>query len=772
MEAPTGKSRGGDLSLAFGLFLFLVAAYSLVATNNMFVSSDEGVNLALVESLAKFGRFDIEQMATLTREIPAEHGVDGLHYSKYGLTQALLSVPFYWLAQAVDGFGIMHTLLLSNAVFTAVAGAFVYLCARRLGYGQGLGIVLALLFGLASPALVYTKRFMSEPVSTLALVATAYFALGARQSRTAQPLLAGLCMGLGGLNKFANFAFAPLFAVYLLLVLEPGPAGAYPLARRLRRPEGWVRALSFALPVVLAVLVAGYYNWVRFGDVLHTGYGPQEGFNVPLWEGLAGLLFSPGKSAFIYFPLLLLLPFWAPRLLRRLPEEGWLFFALVAGHFLLYATWWIWWGGWNWGVRFLIPAWPFAVLLLGDGLRDLRRPAGWAVAPLLVTVLLTAASLFVQLLGVAVDHSVFLASLMPLSINPERLTLVDLAYQPVLNQFRFLTPAYLDFTWLVRGDPWSLDTTAIAWLVGAMAVTAAVLLLAYRQRGRGLLVAGGLVLALLAVAAADFVTLERAYAREDASAGRIVAKMAAQAEEKAALVYLAPRFQTLYSNAAKHAVPTWGTHEEDPLKPASRARLERMVQEYDRIWLITEYAPGERGNGIELWLTGHAFRDSEEWFGPFRVCSYTTARAAAKDFVDLNVKLGEGIELLGYSIEDPQRPRRPGETLNVTLRWRAEGAVKEDYTVFLHLLDAQEQVWGQRDSQPGSGFAPTSSWQPGEVLDDRYGVPVAADAPAGEYRLELGMYLLATGERLPVLDAAGNPVDTRVILPVTVQVGE
>ena len=94
-------------------------------------------------------------------------------------------MPLYWLAQAVDAYGTISTVLLHGALVTAAAGAFVYLAARELGYGVGLSLLLALLWGLASPAWVYTKRFMSEPLSALALVAAAYFALRAtRGSRS------------------------------------------------------------------------------------------------------------------------------------------------------------------------------------------------------------------------------------------------------------------------------------------------------------------------------------------------------------------------------------------------------------------------------------------------------------------------------------------------------------------------------------------------------------------------------------------------------------
>lgn len=55
-------------------------------------------------------------------------------------------------------------------------------------------------------------------------------------------------------------------------------------------------------------------------------------------------------------------------------------------------------------------------------------------------------------------------------------------------------------------------------------------------------------------------------------------------------------------------------------------------------------------------------------------------------------------------------------------------------------------------------------------MKDEFETPVAAGPPPGKYRLEVGMYLGPTGERLPVLDEKGRVGDNRILLPVTVQV--
>ena len=128
----------------------------------------------------------------------------------------------------------------------------------------------------------------------------------------------------------------------------------------------------------------------------------------------------------------------------------------------------------------------------------------------------------------------------------------------------------------------------------------------------------------------------------------------------------------------------------------------------------------------------------------------------------LPANLGDEVALLGYDLTPTVVA--PGEAIRLTLYWKAQRAIERDYTVFVHLIDGAEQIWGQKDNQPEEGFYPTSHWDIGEVVKDGYEVLVEPDTPPGRYRLEIGMYLLATGERLSVLDEEGQPMADRVLL--------
>jgi 4-amino-4-deoxy-L-arabinose transferase-like glycosyltransferase len=113
------------------------------------------------------------------------------------------------------------------------------------------------------------------------------------------------------------------------------------------------------------------------------------------------------------------------------------------------------------------------------------------------------------------------------------------------------------------------------------------------------------------------------------------------------------------------------------------------------------------------------------------------------------------IRLLGYDL--PEMPAGPGDLLSLTLYWQALEPVERDYVVFVHVVDAQDMICGQRDSMPVDGQRPTSGWVSGEIVVDNYRIEIRdGGAPGDGYRLAIGLYDPATGERLPVVDAHGE----------------
>jgi hypothetical protein len=89
-------------------------------------------------------------------------------------------------------------------------------------------------------------------------------------------------------------------------------------------------------------------------------------------------------------------------------------------------------------------------------------------------------------------------------------------------------------------------------------------------------------------------------------------------------------------------------------------------------------------------------------------------------------------------------------TVTLTLTWQALATVPEDYTVFVHLLANGTKI-AQSDAWPCGGECPTSGWRPGVIVVDRHPIALPPGAPPGPYRLAVGLYLQASGERVPVV---------------------
>jgi hypothetical protein len=117
---------------------------------------------------------------------------------------------------------------------------------------------------------------------------------------------------------------------------------------------------------------------------------------------------------------------------------------------------------------------------------------------------------------------------------------------------------------------------------------------------------------------------------------------------------------------------------------------------------------------------------------------------------------------LGFSGVE-QRRYQAGERLAVQLFWQPQVAIEADYTVFVQLLGPEGQVYGQMDSQPLGGAAPTSQWTPGEVIQDHYTFAVTEATPPGQYRLIAGLYHFETGERLKLARSSDDFVSLTTV---------
>jgi 4-amino-4-deoxy-L-arabinose transferase-like glycosyltransferase len=186
--------------------------------------------------------------------------------------------------------------------------------------------------------------------------------------------------------------------------------------------------------------------------------------------------------------------------------------------------------------------------------------------------------------------------------------------------------------------------------------------------------------------------------------------------------------------------------------PQSGADMDLVTQlgkQYQRLWLVLDGSlPDGAAAQMTQWLAGRFYRADDRWYGPLQLLLYApgTGEGEPGDFQTGEVMWQNGIALQAYRILDSSLPL--GGILRLDLQWQANEPIPERYKVFIHLLDGQGQVLSQRDSEPVDGTQPTTAWQPGKMVADKYGLWLPADLSPGEYMVVLGFYDAASGERV------------------------
>jgi MFS family permease len=132
-----------------------------------------------------------------------------------------------------------------------------------------------------------------------------------------------------------------------------------------------------------------------------------------------------------------------------------------------------------------------------------------------------------------------------------------------------------------------------------------------------------------------------------------------------------------------------------------------------------------------------------------------TAVAVPASATSVEADFMDKVTLLGYETH----PAPSSAALSLTLYWRARAPMTVDYTVFLHVVDEAGKVVAQGDAPPVAGHYPTHWWDPGEVVADKHTIPLPEDLRPGDYRVLIGVYSPATGERLPRAGASGDIVE-------------
>ncbi len=143
-------------------------------------------------------------------------------------------------------------------------------------------------------------------------------------------------------------------------------------------------------------------------------------------------------------------------------------------------------------------------------------------------------------------------------------------------------------------------------------------------------------------------------------------------------------------------------------------------------------------------------------------CDLAVIAVEGQPLADSVINFENQIALESLKIETPSAP--VGSTVIISAQWRGLRQMKDDYTVFVHLIGPDGVLHGQVDTIPAQGTMQTSQWKLNQPIADRFEIRIPDDAPKGEYRVEVGWYLLATLDRLSAIDSRGDEVDDKFVM--------
>ncbi|MGC9468341.1 MAG: ArnT family glycosyltransferase [Anaerolineae bacterium] len=372
-----------DKRLALALFLLLTGLYGLT-TGGYIDSADGELMYRVTEGLIERGTF---AQASPPEGMPLTlmEGRNGVYYAVTGPVQSLVAIPLYlvgrWVSLTVPpvfkGYLLRFFVSLLNGPVTAATAACLFLFGRDLGYRRRTALFVALAFGMASVAWPYARTFFAESFLAFWLLMTTWTLHRYKQSqRTVWMVLAGTALAVGFGTKYVMAVAGPAFLLYVLALGSNQP----PSNRR-----KWLRRtlISFGVPFATLIGLLMLFNYARFGNVFETGYTHADSRGpIDTWAATAtplislyGFLFSSGKGFFFFSPPTLLCLWGWGLLARRRKWEAILILSIAVLFPLFYSlTTSRWFGGANWGPRYIVCITPFVILPLGAFIEHRSTP--------------------------------------------------------------------------------------------------------------------------------------------------------------------------------------------------------------------------------------------------------------------------------------------------------------------------------------------------------------------------------------------------------------
>jgi hypothetical protein len=715
------------------LFCFLCAVYFLTFSGKS-VSNDEDYLIDSMQSFFSRGVFDLTYFFDLRSGNVPPVGVP-FPVALQEPLHSVLALPFYALGYLSPVIGMMHTTWLFNIMVVALTACVVYFAIvleERIPAKRA--FFLAALFGISTLAWPYATTFFREPLSGFFL--TLSF-VSARRIASKPPrvyLWVAVCFlaGLGVLLTKVVLILAVLCVILLLIPLKPRLSHA--LIAIVLGGLGVGLLMAFGEATGIARLTPRYFT-VAIQRFLTDGY---------FVESLAGYLISPGRSFFLYSPVLIFSLYGSLILWRRGEKKTvivvWMALILLAINYSVYGA--IWWGGNGWGPRYLLPIVPMFFLISVPAILKVWERGLFGKISLIVVSLI---SIAVQVLGTTVSfyrHYGYLTQHSRI-VGHEGIWLWD--WSPIPIHFRLWNNPSLDVAWSFTPHA----VSGVIVLCGVLLVLS-IASVYYRR------VVWGLPLVLIAVFGLGLYQLrdDSRYAINQ-EAPAIVAYLQQHAQADDIIFLQVDTMRDTFLNGFKRSVPVVtlayaeGENFNPDVHPATIYLTNWSAQAYGRIWLITDANPTDPNElrVTERYLLERFYPVSSVDVSPFaRVILFDTTPLAPPEPI-VPVHFGEEIALTGLTLPNGLT-YQAGESVPVSLAWMPLTDLADDYLISVQIAQAHQPPINQYDGLPNWGFARTSRWNVDTVYPDYYALAIPEGTPSGQYYVQIILYQYPTLQRL------------------------
>lgn len=348
----------------FNVFIFFWAVFAL--SNSGFDTSEGEFHYQVAEQIVKHGKlgFDADRAGVF---ITAPNGrTYGSH--EIGNTLFLLPTAFVnilienifskFISQETITKLQQFILSFQAGTYTALSAAIFFFVINKLFLQPRVNsfVATSLLFFTTYLWTYARNLFDGVLCTTILLLSFAFLVTYKQKSKLMYLAICFICLGFALITRLSTILAILVSVSYLLSISKP-------LAKRVRE------ALIIISTLIPFIAWQFWYNNLRTGifyksPVQTPVYAENNGLDGNIFLGIQGLLLSPGKSIFIYAPLLILSIFLYKKFYQKYQKEAIYVAAISILWLLLHAKLKSWYGAWGWGPRHFVTILPLMFLPL------------------------------------------------------------------------------------------------------------------------------------------------------------------------------------------------------------------------------------------------------------------------------------------------------------------------------------------------------------------------------------------------------------------------